>query len=126
MTIHVRTAEALRKMEALIRQGWIQRGFARNANGVAVRTNDPTAVCWCASGVVSAVIPQGSELGLHMNAHWNLLIAIGDGSNLIEWNDKAGRTHAEVIDLFVRAVALAEEVARLPPLEARKWTGVET
>lgn len=99
------TAEILRHAMALIEQPehWTKGEYWRDANGNPC-TSRTTAVCWCAIGAVVSVTDDTGDdarvaLGMLLNA------VMGSGS-IHRFNDT--HTHAEVIDAFRRAIALAE------------------
>jgi hypothetical protein len=95
-------ADKLREARALIERGWTQGHFARDEDGYPEHEGSPDAVCWCAMGAMSAADPN-DKYGLY----GALSHAIGD-EMVGMWNDRIGRTKAEVLAAFDKAIALAE------------------
>jgi hypothetical protein len=90
---------------------WTRGTYARTAAGNGCASYSPRAVCWCAIGTLERSSPGGGR-----TIDWNddsplsramgyLLEAIGQ-QKLHQWND--GRSHAEILAGFDRAIALAE------------------
>lgn len=82
---------------------WTHGVFARADNGEPVPARSPRAVCWCAEGALRAVAnTQPDEYQA-----WRLLAVaayrIGNGLQPYQVND-AGN-HADVLDLYDRAIA---------------------
>lgn len=98
-----RAADTLRKARALIEtKGWAQGWFAFNASGTRVNPWSPEATMFCAAGAMTEADATSDE--------YNLL-ASGMGTLppcIVGWNDRRGRTKAEVLSAFDRAIALAE------------------
>ena len=97
----------LKAVRALIHKGWIQRSYASNGFGGIVVPSSPHATCFCLTGAVHRV---------RLSAYWDPLIrslsdAIGvsEGAKsryrfVLSFNDKRGRTKAEVIAILDTAV----------------------
>jgi hypothetical protein len=92
----------LREIAAELRQypeRWTQGEWARDANGRRPEFTDNEPVCWCVFGfcvrekITEHAMPLLTELA---------------GTSVPAWNDKPGRTAAEVADLFERAAEKAE------------------
>ncbi len=74
-------------------QHWTQGWQARDKFGSPVPTRSRRAVRWCPIGAVN--VESGVDAGR----------CIEDGpARLASFNDKPGRTHAEVLALFDRAI----------------------
>jgi hypothetical protein len=84
---------------ALVERGWTQGEYARHKNGRPIGPAEPNAVCWCATG---AIMATGKSLAADL-AVYHLGDALGD--SVLRWNDTPGRTQAEVLALFDRAIA---------------------
>lgn len=90
-------ADKLREAKALIERGWTQGVSMRDAKGAVCLP--PEAVCWCAYGAMTATdapIPA-----------YDILDEVMDGE-MVTFNDKRGRTQAEVLAAFDKAIELAE------------------
>ena len=112
--------ELLRASRGKIAAGWTQGCFAKDALGEQVNPEAPTATCWCAVGAVRASMGPAYRIAMiDGRAHAELYEAIASvgaidsGDAIVEFNDKQGRTQAEVLALFDRAIAAVE--ARLAP-----------
>lgn len=87
--------------------GWTQHTEARRADGSPCRPESPDATCFCLSGALNAipVLPA-----VYASAVRALLIQIApEEGPLFEWNDRPGRTQAEVLALLDRAITALEE-----------------
>jgi hypothetical protein len=85
---------------------WTQKAMARDADGKPLYWwNGPHAACWCPSAAMLLLDPYDHHS--FSTAVRLFRQAIG-GANIGLWNDAPGRTHAEVLDAFDRAIALAE------------------
>jgi hypothetical protein len=87
---------------------WTQKAYARTADKEACGPNSPNAVCWCAAAALechNVISPAHllAELGA-------LPVADPDMFTLTSWNDS--HTHAEVLELFDRAIVAAQDPAR--------------
>ena len=103
-------AETLRRARELLTPegAWGQGYDALNGAGEAVSPTAHNAVCRCSYGALRAA--GGDVYG--DAAREVLLQAIGleaaKGDSVINWNDDPGRTHAEVLAAFDRAIELAQ------------------
>lgn len=93
----------LRRARPLIAAGWTQYAFAKDDVGATVNSSSPNAVCWCSLGAINASIEMTGEY----DAAKNVLSRVA-GENIGVWNDAPGRTQAEVLALFDRAIAECE------------------
>ena len=97
------TVEILRAARELISDParWTRGKYGATATGNHVRGDDPQAIRWCAYGAIEKVVGNSSwdaEMILSEAAHPHVVIHI---------NDELG--HAAVLDLYDRAIALAEQ-----------------
>lgn len=105
-------ADGLREARRLLAEvGWTQHESARNAAGRVVYFNDPSVTCFCISGAMAK--SSGMHMAWNEFEGWDLLRRVLIKNPVgpfdpIDWNDAPGRTKAEVLDLFDRAIALAE------------------
>jgi len=83
---------------------WTQGVGARDCMGNATHAGDPDAKCFCTFGAIKAVTGQI----VYALPVWQLLNGVA-GMNPVAYNDTPGRTHAEVLNMFDRAIALATE-----------------
>lgn len=94
-------AATLREALGFVGRGWTQGASARTTSGAADWPRSPMAVCWCADGAICAT-------GCSLPEQFAALAALGrvtDSYSIIYWNDTPGRTQADVIDAFERAIA---------------------
>lgn len=83
--------EGLRAARDLIEKGWCQNAFRRNDKG---------QYSYCALGACEEVFVNDTWLRKSLGR--------GPGQGIMTWNDAPGRSQAEVLELFDRAIALAE------------------
>ena len=100
--------DALREARALNEQGWTQGALARDRDGHEVHPCDKIAEAFCMSGAVNAAVAD--DILLEEKCFDLLQVAIGeeDGFCLAQWNDMEGRTQAEVLAAFDKAIEAAE------------------
>jgi len=82
---------------------WTQNCAARDAQGRVRHYNNGDAVSWCLDSAVRMEAPR--ELRSEVA---RILERCVLGRDFIEWQDKPGRTHAQVIALLDRAIAVTE------------------
>jgi hypothetical protein len=101
--VAVTPAQVLRaaRERIAVPERWTQGASARTISGIGVDAFDYGAVQWCAYGAIRVDGVHDHELQLFFRA-------IGAMDSIGTWNDAPGRTHAEVLDAFDRAIALAE------------------
>lgn len=102
-------AEVLTKARALIadENRWTQGKYARDALGEEAEPFEAGAVCFCALGAIAHVADLEPEHDLPGEQILKEEAYFADGSLCVPmFNDK--HTHAEVLDLFDRAIARAE------------------
>lgn len=97
-------AEILRRARDRIAtpERWTQGAYRRDANGK--KCNPDEAVCWCSVGAITSIC------NIRKREDWAPVDFLGEvvGDRIGVWNDAPNRTHAEVLDAFDRAIALAE------------------
>ena len=89
---------------------WTQGAGARNARGVSV-SHASDAVCFCSAIACKVVV---GEYQFAWPMFETLRQAIPEGSaayTVVKYNDHPDTTHDDVMDLFDRAIAAAEEGA---------------
>jgi hypothetical protein len=97
-------ADDLRAARALVEKGWTQGAYARTKTGKECPDRSLHAKCWCASGAIWRVCAHDG-IGFS-EAHKQLSAAIN--KPIPYWNDAPGRTQAEVLAAFDRAIEIAE------------------
>ena len=97
-----------------VAERWTKEGAFLDAAGRARWPGSPTATCFCMVGAVHHVQHlHGAEHYLAARDAVALLRdVLGPGVALVLWNDAPERTHAEVLVVFDRAIALADGGAR--------------
>lgn len=104
---------------------WASKHMARTADGANTMPEATNAVAWCAFGAIRAeafaliqpgptLVERGRAVKLAEQASKHLgaaLMAMGQKVHssdaprtVMEWNDEPGRTHADVIELYRRAL----------------------
>jgi hypothetical protein len=92
--------------------GWGQGVFARNKEGIEVGTSAQDAVCFCGSGAVKNACRNLSTTYEYTIAREYLrqIISVKYGfCDIITFNDAAGRTVEEVLEVFDDAIKLAKD-----------------
>lgn len=84
------------------RDVWTQDAYARDPAGRIVDSQSPDAVRFCCSGAIYA-----TEHPVRGSLDARALVGRIIGHDLEVWNDAPGRKHADVLDAFDRAIALA-------------------
>ncbi len=113
------TKEVLVKAKELIQdpKHWIQGTFARDSEGRGVAVYVPEAVCFCSLGamrraslnypipepVLKAFVAGIYEVPLEEVGHNVYMMKDG----ITSFNDKPGRTHARVLEVFDKAIEIA-------------------
>lgn len=113
-------ADVLRKARALIDspEKWTQHTWARWSNGEQCTIGARSAAQFSAGGTLCRVTvaphkssdPKYRKQFEALEAAENILVAVV-GMKVEAWNDAPERTHAEVLEAFDRAIALAESRA---------------
>lgn len=103
------TKEILEGAAELVKKGWTQGAYGRDANG-SPDACQADRVCWCALGAITQV---ASKDGF---GNWDARVALANKirgqvvsfaslpsyANVIaDWNDAEGRTQEEVVDLLL-------------------------
>lgn len=98
-------ADLLRAARARIfdPERWTQGALARDAMGNLIAETDSRAKCWCARGAYYAEDPLSSHGGEKF-----LNEAADEKGTFVERINDRGR-HADVMDLYDRAIELAEQ-----------------
>lgn len=108
--------EVLRKIRALIAQGWCQGDAAQDVHGHALVVGSPHATAWCLVGAVNRITLNNSY-----KSPWNVYTLFKNAlpdkdkifgctglTSLIAWNDAPHRTQADVLALLDRAILAAK------------------
>ena len=92
--------EVLVKARSKIEQGWCQGASARGRGGrTDVACADDAAREWCALGAILAVCGPGPEYQFV-----DAFMVNAGVQHITVWNDRPGRTQAEVLAAFDRAI----------------------
>jgi hypothetical protein len=102
-----RTLQVLRDAKQLIASGWTQHAASRETNG---------KVLYCSTGALCVAANPSADYAsttAYIGAIWALDSVIGAGSpgSIVKWNDERGRTQAEVLAVFDRAISKLEQGA---------------
>lgn len=87
----------------LLAKGWIQRDWARNLAGDSVLWSDPAATHFCSMGAIGRM--AGDSSALREGAREAFMDANDLERAVADWNDAPGRTQAEVLAAFDKAIA---------------------
>lgn len=103
------SADILRAARELIAtpDRWTKEWYARDAKGEWADLSKAT--CFCAVGALAKASGVDDPTGFEDEdiSHF-LAVAVGC-DYIVAWNDRAERTHPEVLAAFDRAIALAEQ-----------------
>lgn len=90
-------------------KSWTQGASARNKWGGVELSFSPSAVCWCLIGASARI---DGRLFSDMRSIDAMIRALPDGfSDVVAFNDAETTTHADVLAVIDRAIALAKEEA---------------
>jgi hypothetical protein len=110
--MEMKTSEILRAAKALIEDPdhWVQGTYARpyrEADPVNnhLMGNDPRATCWCSMGALQKAL-DGFSIDESWLKYEKTLNKITEPVSMLTYNDT--HTHAEVMKVWDRAIALAE------------------
>jgi hypothetical protein len=96
-----------RRMKSLIRKGWTQRTFARDASGRIVRWTAPDAVCFCLAGARMRAL---AELNLFedylIRRSIDHKIRVVTNNNPVLFNDHIAKSKADILRKIDEAIAL--------------------
>ena len=122
--LHYTAARALDRAAALLDTPgrWTQSVNARNGAGRKVPPDSPAAVCWCIQGAIARemneMMATRTDDPRRINDTYALAYqAIRDAlssphASLPKWNDRKGRTAAEVVRVLRRAAARIRDAVR--------------
>lgn len=96
--------EDLVAARALVATGWTQGASALTVNGTETSPRASNAVCWCSVGAIFGGMQHASPDDEAQRFHLAKKALLPGGDPLSQWNDAPGRTQAEVIALFDRAI----------------------
>lgn len=100
------TVEILRAARSKIEkeENWTQEELAVTGDGIPVMPWNPAAAAWCAVGAIQAIKDKGVDL---VRDCYQPLRDAAAPQSISDYNDT--HTHAEVLDLFDRAIRIAGE-----------------
>ena len=100
-------ADILRAAKARIAtpERWTRGTMARDEDGNGVASVSDHACAWCSLGAMEAEAGASTRARVYAIRALNRAI---DNKPIDDWNDAPGRTHAEVLAAFDRAIAIAE------------------
>lgn len=103
------TLQLLHAARAKIQLGWCQGQMAKNASGSAEFPRSERACSWCIVGAIKAAKPDEllASNWLEHHALEYLGKVFGLGCFAGAWNDTAGRTQADALDFYDRAIVIA-------------------
>lgn len=105
---HEHIIQILQEARSYIARGWCAYAYARDTNCSPINPTTPDACCWDIRG---ALYKANHQLGftyqtaLYVTARRALRTSV-QSELLEEWNDTPGRTQAEVLAAFDRAIEM--------------------
>lgn len=107
----MKTIEVLKAARTKIELGWCQGAFCRNENGTDISASDLDSQReWCARGAILTSTDTAAD-GDDARKLLKLALSVESIHGVSDWNDAPGRTQAEVLAAFDKAIALAESEA---------------
>jgi hypothetical protein len=93
-------ADKLRQARALVERGWMQGDYA-----------DADCECFCALGAIQMAVcgEPDNDFSLRTRPLEQLFQQALGVKSIVNWNDANGRTQAEVLAAFDKAIELAEQ-----------------
>jgi len=109
----------LRGARALIAHpdNWIKGAEARDSESNDVEAESESATCFCTVGALHramVVAGKGDNVELYMEAQGQLIRHRLESGGLVFFNDDPTTTHADVLDMFDRAIAELEKNSTSP------------
>jgi hypothetical protein len=92
----------------IAKKGWCQGALARTIAGGTVPTDSPGAASWCMVGAIEHCSNDALPLSIETNAR-RLIMSALDICSIPAWNDHPGRTKAEVLAAFDKAIKIAKQ-----------------
>lgn len=92
------TLDILTEARGYVAKGWTQGTLAKSNENRKVSFHSPRAVCWCALGALRLAG------GYYEEGQDALERLLPYETELFTWNDAPGRTQAEVLALFDKAI----------------------
>lgn len=102
--------EVLTEARAKVAAGWCQGPPAVDARGEPAYSAGDEACAWCAWGAIIAVAFY-RDVGYEASAALDDEAELRGFNNSTTFNEAPGRTQAEVVDLFTKAIEKAKEQA---------------
>lgn len=99
--------EVLTDARAKVQQGWNTGCLARDKSGCQVDPLSPNACSWCAEGALWTPVETISQFNAAAEFIGEVVRELHH-VRLVQFNDAPGRTQAEVLDLFTRAIERAK------------------
>ena len=96
------TKEVLVKARTLVEKGWTQGAFAKDDYGYIVKSTDPKACSWCATGAIQAVLPKNVPF-----SDYTALLTVPNG--IVLFNDNLNTTKEDVLKVFDKAIARCDD-----------------
>lgn len=104
--------DILQKARGLLVKGWTKGAYARIADNTPVIFSHSNATCWCMVGALYAAnskfVSNNSTGEFYGLRYLWAAITLGNESELTHWNDTPERTINDVLDVYDKAIQLAE------------------
>lgn len=99
--------------QLLAEKGWTQFSYARDANSNMCDPTSPNAACYCSLGALQAAarVPEHECRTPELEEALTLLYSgLPSHESVVHFNDSVLRKREEVLELFSKAIAKAEEL----------------
>ena len=90
-------------------KAWTQGHYAKDQSGTVDEPCSGTAVSWCAAGAISAALGFNSPAKLYETGLLEFLGEVAGWNTITMYNDYPTRTHAEILEVFDKAIKLMEK-----------------
>ena len=97
---------------ALIEKGWTQGYLAANPKGKQVPPEDPEACAFC---MIGAMVRASHDSEVSLNELRRAKTQLHGFGSLADFNDTTGRTKAEILEVFDRAIEQANQTNQTNP-----------
>ena len=102
------TKEILIQARGLVEQGWTQGAFARDVDNNPINALDTDACSWCVKGAMRCVIGYTISEAIDICEKLLYKSISSQFSSVSQFNDYAGTTKSDVIELFDKAIESLE------------------
>jgi hypothetical protein len=105
--------ETLQNAKLLVLQGWTHGAYARDASNETIHFSDLNATCFCTVGAIyraNGPFIDNNTTGEYYGLRylWKA-VKLENEPELTHWNDAPGRTLNDILDVYDKAIQIANE-----------------